>query len=122
MNGELAAALLKSFVVGGCICVIGQLLFDAAKLTPAHTMSILVTAGALLGAFGIYDKLVDFAGEGAALPIVSFGNTLVTSAMEGAAESGFFGIWSQMLADVSTGIAAAVFFAFATALIFKPHG
>ena len=72
---------LWAFIVGGLICVIGQLLMDGAKLTPAHTMSTLVVAGAVADAFGIYDPLVKFAGAGATVPITSFGNSLVHGAL-----------------------------------------
>lgn len=111
--------LLKAFIIGGAICVIGQLLFDIFKLTPAHTMCILVTAGSILGAFGIYQKLVDYAGFGASLPIVSFGNALVKGALEGMADNGFLGIFQGILGGVSSGVAAAVVFAFIVATIFR---
>ncbi|MBQ6808663.1 MAG: SpoVA/SpoVAEb family sporulation membrane protein [Firmicutes bacterium] len=112
--------LLKAAVVGGGICLLGQLLFDAANLTTAHTMSILVSAGAILGGLGWYDKLADWAGFGARLPISSFGNTLVQGAMEGAGKNGFWGILTGMLEPVSAGVAAAVAFGFIIALVFRP--
>lgn len=71
-----------AFIVGGIICVIGQLLMDVGKLTPAHTMSTLVVTGAVLDGFGLYEPLIDFAGAGATVPITSFGNALVHGAME----------------------------------------
>ncbi len=120
MSGEWWIDILKAFIVGGAFCLIGQLLFDIAKLTPAHTMSIMVTAGSILGGFGIYAKLADWAGAGATLPIISFGNMLVLGALEGAKSDGFWGIWTGILGGVSAGIAASVFFAFVIALIFKP--
>ena len=113
--------LLRAFVVGGFICVIGQLLMDVANLTPAHTLSILVVAGSVLSIFGIYPALVDFAGAGATLPISSFGNTLVEGARQGAASNGFLGIFTGMLGPVSAGVTAAVVFGMLTALVFKPH-
>ena len=77
MLEEFLTQFFRAFVIGGAICVIGQLLFDVANLTPAHTMSVLVVAGSILGVLGLYPLLVDFAGFGAMLPISSFGNTLV---------------------------------------------
>ena len=71
-----------AFVIGGLICVIGQLMFDVGKLTPAHTMATLVVAGAILDGFNLYEPLIDFAGAGATVPITSFGNALVHGAME----------------------------------------
>ncbi|NLF79780.1 MAG: stage V sporulation protein AE [Clostridia bacterium] len=120
MIGELLLQLLKAFLVGGGICLIGQLLFDVANLTPAHTMSILVIGGSILSGLGVYPLLADFAGFGAMLPISSFGNTLVQGARAGAESHGFFGIFSGLLKQVSAGISAAVIFGFLAALFFKP--
>jgi len=117
---ELIQEILIAFVIGGAICLLGQLFLDVLKLTPAHTMSAFVVIGSILGIFGFYRPLVDRAGMGAALPIVSFGNLLVEGAVAGAAEKGFWGIWTGILQPVSLGIAAAVFFAFIGALLFKP--
>lgn len=72
---------LWAFLVGGAICVVGQLLFDVAKLTPAHVMSSFVVAGAVLDGFDLYDKLIEFAGAGAIVPITSFGHNLLHGAM-----------------------------------------
>lgn len=120
MAAELGREVLIAFLVGGGFCVLGQLLFDLAKLTPAHTMSVLVMLGAVLGGLGIYPKIAEFAGIGATLPIVSFGNVLVKGALEGAAEHGFWGIWTGMLQYVSGGVAMTVFMAFAISLLFRP--
>jgi stage V sporulation protein AE len=120
MVEELLGQLLKAFLVGGGICLIGQLLFDVLNLTPAHTMSILVISGSILSGLGIYPLLVDFAGFGAMLPISSFGNVLAEGARAGAAEGGFWGIFSGLLKQVSAGISAAVVFGFLAALFFKP--
>ena len=116
---ELFFDLLKAFIIGGAICMFGQILFDVFKLTPAHTMCVLVSAGSILGAFGIYQKLVDFAGFGASLPIVNFGNVLVKGAMDGAVGNGFLGIFQGVLGGVSTGVTAAVVFAFIVAMLFR---
>ena len=70
-----------AFVVGGLVCVVGQLLFDVAKLTPAHTLSLLVVVGSVLDGFGLYEPFIDFAGAGATVPIMSFGNSLTHGAL-----------------------------------------
>lgn len=113
--------LVKAFVVGGLICVIGQLIFDLGKLTPAHVMCILVSGGSVLGGLGLYPKLIEFAGFGASLPIASFGNSLVQGAMSLGNDKGFMGIWQGLFHDVSMGIAAAIFFAFLIAVFFRPQ-
>jgi len=111
-----------AFVVGGLICVIGQLLFDVMKLTPAHTMSTLVVSGAILDGFGLYEPLIDFAGAGATVPITSFGNALVHGAMAEAEKHGLVGIMTGIFEVTSAGISAAIIFGFMAALIFKPKG
>lgn len=113
---------IYAFIVGGLICVVGQLIMDIFKITPAHTTCTLVVIGAILGGFGLYEPLVKFAGAGAFLPISSFGNTLVTGALLDAKESGFLGIFTGMLKTVSSGVSAAIIFGFLAALIFKPKG
>ena len=120
MFEALSGHFFRAFFVGGLICLLGQLCFDLLKLTPAHTMTLLVSLGAVLGAFGIYDKLVEYAGFGASLPIVSFGNQLVKGALEGAAATGLWGIFLKELGNVSGGITAAIVFGFVVALFFKP--
>ncbi|MCR1951172.1 MULTISPECIES: stage V sporulation protein AE [unclassified Clostridium] len=111
-----------AFIIGGIICVIGQLIMDTLKITPAHTTCTLVVIGAILGGFGLYDPLVKFAGAGAFVPISSFGNTLVTAAINEAQQTGFVGIFTGMLKTVSGGVAAAIIFGFFAAIIFKPKG
>ncbi|MFD0770830.1 stage V sporulation protein AE [Bacillus sp. CGMCC 1.60114] len=113
---------IYAFVVGGAICVIGQLLLDFTKLTPAHVMATFVVAGAILDGFGIYDKLIQFAGAGATVPITSFGHSLLHGAMEAAEKHGYLGIGMGMFKLTSVGISASILFAFLTALIFKPKG
>ncbi|MGF9962982.1 stage V sporulation protein AE [Bacillus rhizoplanae] len=113
---------IYAFVVGGVICVIGQLLLDFTKLTPAHVMAIFVVAGAILDGFGIYDKLIQFAGAGATVPITSFGHSLLHGAMEAAEKHGYLGIGMGMFKLTSVGISASILFAFLAALIFKPKG
>ena len=111
-----------AFVIGGLICVVGQLIMDILEITPAHTTCTLVVIGAILGGFGLYDPLVNLAGAGAFVPISSFGNTLVTSALLDAEEIGFIGIFTGVLKTVSSGISAAIIFGFIAAIIFKPKG
>lgn len=111
-----------AFLVGGGICVIGQLMMDVFKLTPAHTTTTLVVVGAILGGLGLYDPLVKFAGAGASVPISSFGNSLVKGAMMEADEYGIIGVLTGIFEITSAGISAAVIFGFIGALIFKPKG
>jgi len=111
-----------AFVVGGLICVAGQLMMDIGKLTPAHTMSILVISGAVLDGLGLYEPLIDFAGAGATVPITSFGNSLVHGAMAEAEKTGIVGILTGIFEVTSAGISAAIIFGFLAALLFKPKG
>ncbi len=111
-----------AFIIGGLICVIGQLIMDTLKITPAHTTCTLVVIGTILGGLGLYDPLVKFAGAGAFIPISSFGNTLVTAAITEAEQTGFIGIFTGLLRTVSGGVSAAIIFGFIAAMIFKPKG
>ena len=113
---------LWAFLVGGMICVIGQLLLDGLKLTPAHTTCILVVTGAILGGLGLYDPLVKFAGAGATVPISSFGNQLLKGALMEFETTGIIGILTGIFHITSAGISAAIIFAFLGALIFRPKG
>lgn len=111
-----------AFVVGGLICVIGQIMFDVFKLTPAHTLTSLVVVGAILDGLGLYEPLIEFAGAGATVPITSFGNALVHGAMAEAERHGIVGVITGMFEITSSGISAAVVFGFLGALLFKPKG
>ena len=113
-------SLLKCFVVGGLICVIGQILIDKTKLTPARILVIFVTTGAILGGLGIYKYLVDFAGAGATVPLTGFGYNLAKGAIEGVKETGLVGAFTGGVKASAGGIAAAVFFGYLAALISKP--
>jgi stage V sporulation protein AE len=115
-------AYFWAFVVGGLICVIGQLLLDVGKFTPAHTMSILVVSGAILGGLGLYGPLIDFAGAGATIPIASFGNSLFQGAMSEAQTFGIIGILTGIFEITSAGISAAIIFGFLASLLFKSKG
>ncbi len=111
---------LKAFLVGGVLCLIGQLLIDKTRLTPARILVSYVVAGVLLGALGLYDKLVDFAGAGATVPLTGFGNTLAKGVREAVDEKGALGILTGGLTATAGGIAAAVVFGWLAGLIFKP--
>ncbi|MEN1967079.1 stage V sporulation protein AE [Lentibacillus sp. N15] len=113
---------LWAFVIGGAFCVIGQIMFDVFKLSPGHTLSIMVVAGALLDGFGLYEPLINFAGAGATVPILSFGNSLVHGAMAEAEAHGIIGVLTGMFEVTSSGISAAIIFGMIGALIFKPKG
>lgn len=114
--------LLWAFVVGGLICVIGQLMIDLTKLTPAHVMTILVCAGAVADGLGLYEPLIKFAGAGASVPITSFGNALVHGAMAEAKLHGIVGIITGIFEVTSAGISAAIVFSFLAATLFRPKG
>ncbi len=113
-------SLLKCFVIAGLICVIGQILIDKTKLTPARILVIFVTSGAILGGLGIYQYLVDFAGAGATVPLTGFGYTLAKGAIEGVSQNGLVGAFTGGVKATAGGIAAAVFFGYLAALISKP--
>lgn len=88
------SSLLKCFLVGGLICIIGQLLIDKTKLTPARILVIFVTTGAILGGLGVYQYLVNFAGAGATVPLTGFGYNLAKGAIEAVKESGLVGAFT----------------------------
>lgn len=111
-----------AFLVGGLICVAGQLLMDVAKLTPAHVMSTLVVTGVFLDFIGVYDRFIDFAGAGATVPITSFGHALYHGAIEEAERNGLVGVITGIFEVPSAGISAAIVFGFLASLVFKPKG
>lgn len=113
---------LTAFLVGGLICVVGQLLMDLTEYTPAHILSSFVVLGAILSGFGLYDPLIKFAGAGATVPITSFGNALVQGVLEEVQKDGLIGVLSGIFNVTSAGISAAIVFGFLTAVIFKPKG
>ncbi|MBA2874967.1 stage V sporulation protein AE [Thermaerobacillus caldiproteolyticus] len=118
----MMAMFFWAFVIGGIICVIGQIMIDVFKLTPAHTLSTLVVIGAILDGFGLYEPLIDFAGAGATIPITSFGNSLVHGALHEADKHGIIGVLTGMFEVTSAGISAAIVFGFIGALLFRPKG
>ena len=117
---ELLWLLVRVFVVGGLLCAFGQLLILKTKLTSARILVGYVTAGVILGALGIYKPLVDFAGAGATVPLTGFGYLLAKGAIEGAKSDGLLGAFTGGVTAGAGGIAAAVFFGYLAALIFKP--
>ena len=108
--------VLNCFIVGGILCVIGQILIDKTKLTPARVLVAYVTVGAILGGLGIYQYLIDFAGCGATVPLTGFGANLA----KGALESVLLGAFTGGVKASAGGIAAAVFFGYIASLVAKP--
>ncbi len=112
--------LLKCFVTGGIICIIGQILIDKTKLTSARILVIFVTTGAILGGLGVYQYLVDFAGAGATVPLTGFGYNLAKGAIKAVKETGIIGAFTGGVTASAGGIASAVFFGYIASLISKP--
>ena len=112
--------LLRCFLTGGIICIIGQILIDKTKLTPARILVTFVTAGAILGGLGIYKYLIDFAGCGATVPLTGFGANLAKGAIEAVKESGLIGAFIGGVKASAGGIAAAIFFGYIASLVAKP--
>lgn len=112
--------ILKAFIVGGLICIIGQILIDKTKLTSARILVIYVTTGVILGGLGWYKHLVDFAGCGATVPLTGFGNLLAKGAISEISSSGLVGAFTGGIKAASGGIAAAIFFGYIASLISKP--
>ena len=112
--------LLRCFIVGGLICVVGQILIDKTKLTSARILVAFVTLGAILGGLGIYQYLIDFAGCCATVPLTGFGANLAKGAIEGAQNQGLLGAFIGGVKNSAGGIAAAVFFGYIASLLAKP--
>lgn len=110
---------LKAFLVGGILCLIGQILIDKTKLTPARILVAYVVAGVVLGAVGIYKPLVEFAGAGATVPLTGFGYTLSKGVREAVDKDGFLGIFTGGLKATAGGITAAVFAGLLASILFK---
>ena len=118
---EIVIQFCKAFAVGGLLCLIGQVLIDRTKLTPARILTSYVVAGVILGALGLYEPLLDFAGAGASVPLTGFGNLLARGVRQAVAQKGVIGAFSGGLEAASGGISAAVFFALLAALMGKPR-
>ena len=110
---------VKAFLVGGLLCLIGQILIDKTKLTPARILVSYVVIGVFLGAIGVYQPLVDFAGAGATVPLTGFGNTLAKGVKEAVQQDGFLGIFTGGLKASAGGITATIFAGLLASLIFK---
>lgn len=111
---------LRAFFVGGFICAIGQILIDKTKLTPARILTGFVCAGVILSLLGLYDKIADFAGAGATVPLTGFGHNLFTGVKEGIKDNGFLGIFTGPISAASGGICAVIVFALAASCVSKP--
>lgn len=111
---------IKAFAVGGLLCLIGQILIDKTKLTPARILVSYVVIGVILGGLGLYEPLVDFAGAGATVPLTGFGNTLAKGVREGIASDGFSGIFTGGLKAAAGGITAAITAGLAASILFRP--
>ena len=111
---------LKAFLVGGCLCLIGQILIDKTTLTPARILVSYVVAGVVLGALGLYQPIIDFAGAGASVPLTGFGATLAKGVKEAVDKDGFLGILTGGLTASAGGICAAIVFGLLASLLFKP--
>lgn len=111
---------IKAFLVGGALCLIGQILIDKTKLTPARILVSYVVAGVILGAVGLYPKLIDFAGAGASVPLTGFGSLLAKGVKEAIEKDGFLGIFTGGLKAASGGITAAIVAGLAASFLFKP--
>lgn len=112
--------LLKAFVIGGGLCVIGQLLIDFTRLTPARILTGFVVAGVFLTAIGVYEPLVKFAGGGATTPLTGFGYLLAKGVRKAITEDGIIGVLTGGLTATAGGIAAALVAGFVMSLIFRP--
>lgn len=117
---DILMQYLKCFIVGGLICVIGQVLLDRTKLTNGKIMVLFLVSGAVLQAIGVYGPLVDFAGAGATVPISGFGYALAKGAMEAVASDGILGAFSGGLTATASGITIAIVFGYLAALIANP--
>lgn len=112
--------ILKAFLVGGLICVVGQILTDRTKITPARIMVLFVVLGVVLGTFGIYQPLVEWGGAGATVPLTGFGNVLAKGVMKEIDEIGFLGAFTGGVKAAAAGITAAVTFGYIMAVVSKP--
>lgn len=111
---------LKAFLVGGTLCLIGQMLIDRTRLTPARILVSYVVIGVILGAVGIYKPLAEFAGAGASVPLTGFGNTLAKGVREAIDQDGFLGIFTGGLKTTAGGITTAVFSGLVASFLFEP--
>ena len=118
--GGVAMELIRAFLVGGVICALVQILLDRTKMMPGRVMVTLVVSGTILGWLGLYEPFLKWAGAGAGVPLLGFGNTLWKGVAKAIGEEGCIGIFKGGLTAASAGIAAALVFGYLGALIFKP--
>lgn len=110
----------NAFWVGGLICVVGQILIDKTKITPARILVTFVCSGVILTLIGVYEPLVKYAGAGATVPITGFGYALCKGVMKAVGENGIYGVFSGGFTSVAAGLTAAVLFGFIASVVFKP--
>ena len=118
---DILLPYLKCFLLGGALCALGQVLIDRTNLTPGRILSLYVVTGVALGAIGLYQPLVDWAGAGASIPLTGFGNTLARGVRQAVDEKGLLGVFTGGLSSTAGGISAALVFALIFALLFRPH-
>lgn len=111
---------IKAFAVGGLICIIGQVILDNTKLTPAHILVTFLIIGIIMGAVGIYEPIAKFGGAGATIPISGFGNSLAKGAIEGAKSKGVIGAFTGGIEAAAAGVAGIILFGYIMAVIFDP--
>lgn len=116
---ELLMEYGKSFLIGGLLCLIGQILIDRTKLTPARILTTYVALGVLLGGLGIYEPFAKWAGAGATIPLLGFGNTLAKGVRKSVSEQGIIGVFTGGFTSAAGGICAAIFFGMLVSIIFK---
>ncbi len=117
---DMLLEYLKAFAVGGLLCAVGQVLIDYTKLTPARILTVFVVSGVVLGALGVYQPLIDWAGAGATVPLTGFGCALAKGVKRAVEEQGLLGAFTGGFTAAAGGICAALFFGCLTALLFKP--
>ena len=110
---------VKAFLFGGLLCLIGQILIDRTKLTPARILVAYVVVGVFLGAIGVYGPFAEFAGAGASVPLTGFGYTLAKGVKQAVTEDGFLGIFTGGITAAAGGITAAIFTGLVASLLFK---
>ena len=113
---------LLAFIIGGLMCLLGQILIDVCKLLPVHIVVLFVVLGSFLEIFNIYDSLNSFASAGSMIPISSFGHSLTHSGVENALKTNYLGLFTGVFNSTSSGISIAIFFAFIVAIVTKPRG
>ena len=111
---------INAFWVGGLICALTQILMDKTKMLPGRIMVLLVCSGAVLGAVGVYEPLMEYAGAGASVPLLGFGNTLWKGVKEAVEQEGFLGIFMGGFKASALGISAALVFGYLASLVFEP--